>query len=342
MTSTLTVATASQGILRSIDDGHTWHRLGLGQPIEFDGVVRCLTPEPNSRRSLYAGADCGLCHSSDGGSNWTLIDSPFVGHTVWKIAIDPTDPGRMFAGTGAPSRAALWRTLDGGHSWTRVGPEIAEFCAGVNRPRLLALAINPREPRKAWFGLEAGGLFHTVDGGTTWERIDQRFKWDYHADVHAVHVLPDPLQTIVVVCVNAIYTSRDGGATWVGMLPKSAFGMYYARALDAPANADGTIYVSIADGTPGTRSKIIFSQDGAQTWKSAEFDQEATSCFWSIRANPDNPGEMLAGTKYGELYTSRDGGRRWSLLPRKFPEITDVLWIPERADIQPAHRSDVA
>lgn len=284
----------------------------------------------------------GRYRGSDGGSNWSLIESPFVGHTVWKIAIDPTDPGRMFVGTGAPSRAALWRTLDGGHSWTRVGPEIAEFCAGVNRPRLLALAINPMEPRDAWFGLEAGGLFHTADGGTTWERIDQRFKWDYHADVHAIHVLPDPLQTIVVVCVNAIYTSRDGGATWDGMLPKSEFAMYYARALEVPANSDGAIYVSIADGTPGTRSKIIFSQDCAKTWQSAEFDQEATSCFWSIRANPDNPSEMLAGTKYGELYTSCDRGRTWSLLPRKFPEITDVLWIPERADIQPAHRSDVA
>ena len=42
MQGTILVGTAGQGILRSVDDGATWHRLGLKEAIEFDGVVRAL------------------------------------------------------------------------------------------------------------------------------------------------------------------------------------------------------------------------------------------------------------------------------------------------------------
>ena len=42
MQGTILVGTAGQGILRSVDDGASWHRLGLKEAIEFDGVVRAL------------------------------------------------------------------------------------------------------------------------------------------------------------------------------------------------------------------------------------------------------------------------------------------------------------
>ncbi len=42
MDGTILVATASQGVLRSSDDGTTWQRIGLHQALEFDAVVRCL------------------------------------------------------------------------------------------------------------------------------------------------------------------------------------------------------------------------------------------------------------------------------------------------------------
>jgi len=342
MDNTILVATASQGIIRSSDNGETWHRISLGQIIEFDGVVRSLDMEPGNPYVIYAGADAGLCRSEDAGSNWTRVNSPFNGQTVWKVAVDPNNSQRIFVGTGAPSRAALWRTLDGGRSWDRARVEIPEFCAGVNRPRLLAFAYNPKDPKKAWFGLEAGGLFRTQDGGDSWERVDERLLWDFHTDIHTIRVLPDDSETVVVVCVNAVYTSKDGGETWQGMLPKARFGMYYARALATPPNSKDTLFVSISDGTPGTKSEIIVSRDGAQSWQTTNLDQKPDSCIWGIHVNPGNPMQIVAGTKYGSLYISHDGGNNWSKLWRSFPEISDVLWIPVAAKIQPAHRSEVA
>lgn len=342
MNSTILVATASQGIIRSSDEGKTWHRISLGEPIEFDGVVRSLDYCSNDPHIIYAGTDVGLCRSDDVGSNWHLIDSPFNGETVWKVAVDPNDSQRIFVGTGAPSRAVLWRSCDGGDHWSQADVDIPEFCDGVHRPRLLAFAYNPKDSQKAWFGIEEGGLFRTQDGGDHWERVDDRLLWDFKSDVHAIHVLSDDDETVVVICVNAIYTSKDGGETWSGILPKTEFGLYYARALTAAPGSSDTLYLSVSDGTPGTKSKIVVSRDGAQSWQTTDVDHEPESCFWGIHVYPGDPNCLVAGTKYGGLHLSRDSGRTWQKQWRSFPEIADVLWLPVAAKIKAAHKSVVA
>src|SRR5215470_16624104 len=113
MEGTILVATAGQGVLSSADDGRTWYRISLGQDIEFDAVVRCLAVHPDDPRVIYAGADAGLVRSDDA-VTWHRVDSPMNGRQVWSLAIDPGDPARILAGTGAPSRAAVFRTTDSG------------------------------------------------------------------------------------------------------------------------------------------------------------------------------------------------------------------------------------
>ena len=340
---TLLVATAGQAIMRSADGGRTWHRLGLRQALEFDAVIRSLCIDPAAPNVVFAGADVGLCVSRDTGNTWERIDSPFNGQMVWKVAVDPANSRRIFVGTGAPSRAALWRTLDGGLTWSKAPVEIPEFCAGVNRPRLLAIALDPADPKQLWFGLEEGGLFHSRDGGDTWERVDSRLLYDFHTDIHAIHVLPNHgRKTVVVVCVNAVYRSTDEGANWTGMLPNETYGLYYARALAAPRGSEATLYLSIADGTPGTTSRILATHDAGQTWDMQPLPQQPNSCIWAIAANPADPQRLIAGTKYGHLFTSTSGGRSWQKQWRDFSEITDVAWSPEVAPIKVAHQSIAA
>lgn len=339
---TLIVATAGQAIVRSADDGRTWHRQGLRQILEFDATVRSLSASPDSPEVIYAGADVGLCVSHDTGNTWERVDSPFNGQTVWKVAVDPQDTQRIFVGTGAPSRAALWRTLDGGKNWDQAPVEIPEFCAGVNRPRLLAFAYDPTDRDQLWFGLEEGGLFHSRDGGDNWTRVDSRLLWDFHSDVHSILVLPNHgSKVVVVVCVNAVYRSEDEGFTWTGFLPKEVYGLYYARAVGTPSGSEDTLYVSISDGTPGTTSKILVSRDAAKSWEILPLPQQPNSCIWAIGISPTNPRQVVAGTKYGHLFTSENGGGGWQKQWRDFSEITDVLRTPAVAQIKPAHQSVV-
>lgn len=337
---TLLVATVGQAVIRSSDDGRTWHRLGVNQQLEFDAITRSLSFSPQAPSTLFVGADIGLCISSDTGGTWARVESPFDGQTVWKVAVDPLDPQRIFVGTGAPSRAVLWRTLDGGATWYRVPVEIPEFCDGVNRPRLLAFAYDPTDRNQVWFGLEEGGLFHSRDGGDTFERKDDRLLWDFNSDVHNIVVLPNQGQkVIVVVCVNAVYRSLDEGQTWTGIVAKEAFGLYYARAMNAPLGSESTLYLSISDGTPGTTSKVLVSRDAALSWEVLPLPQQPNSCVWAIAFNPENPRQIVAGTKYGHLFTSENGGDSWQKHWREFSEIADVAWTPAVAVIKAGHQS---
>lgn len=339
MQGTILVGTAGQGILRSVDDGATWHRLGLKEAIEFDGTVRSLAVDPADPRRVFAGADAGMCVSTDGGAHFTRVDSPMNGMTVWAMAIDPTDPRRMYAGTGAPSRAAMFRSVDGGASWQRLSPELPEFCRGVNRPRILSVCVDPDDGREVWFGVEEGGLWRSRDGGDTWLREDDEGNADAIAnpDIHCVAVLPATAaapKTAMVLTVNSVYLSEDDARRWNGVASKSRFdGMYYTRTVQALPDDPDTLLLAIGDGTPGTRSRIYRSSDRGRNWQPALLHTPPNSTFWAFGVHAADPRLAFAGTKYGHLFRSTDGGRSWFKEWRDFSEITAVAWTPYAAPV---------
>ncbi len=341
MKGTILVGTASQGFLRSVDDGATWHRLGLKEAIEFDGVVRSVAVHPRDPKVILAGADAGLCISNDGGAHFTRVDSPMNGQAVWSIVIDPVDPSHMYAGTGAPSRAAMFRSTDGGTTWERRSPEIPEFCQGVNRPRILTICVDPSDTAQVWFGVEEGGLWRSGDHGATWHRVDK----DYgitNSDIHCISMLPPAAkqpQRTYVATVNSIFTSTDGGKSWSGAASKDRFeGLYYTRAVQ-PLAGDGALMLAVGDGTPGTRSRLYRSTDRGDSWVPALLHAEPNSTFWAFGVHSADPDLVFAGTKYGDLFRSLDGGRSWFKEWRAFPEITAIAWTPFEAPVRAHPRS---
>lgn len=335
--STILVATAGQGILRSNDAGTTWHRLGLTEPIEFDGVVRALAVDPSRSERIYAGADCGLCISEDGGAHWRRPESPINGMTVWSIAIDPNNPAVLYAGTGAPSRAAIFKSADAGETWHRLPPEIPEFCSGVNRPRLLTICVDPDDSRQVWFGVEEGGAWRSADGGESWLRVDTPEGAIRNSDIHAVAILPKTAvdkKTTLVLTVNAIYRSTDDGQTWDGKLSSARFdGLYYTRTVLPISGSDNELVLAVGDGTPGHRTRLYRSGDRAQTWVQCDLDVAPNSTFWALGAHAADPALVYAGTKYGDLFRSADSGETWQKEWRAFSEITAVVWTPFTAPL---------
>jgi photosystem II stability/assembly factor-like uncharacterized protein len=340
MQGTVLVATAGQGVLRSSDDGGTWHRIPLGQDVEFDAVVRCLAVHPDNPAVVFAGADIGLACSGDAGVTWSRVGAPFGGMQVWSIAIDPADPDSMLVGTGAPSRAAVFRTTDGGTSWDRLPPEIPERCAGVSRPRILTISWDHVDGASAWFGIEEGGLWRSRDRGTTWERTDGTLKslpdGVTNSDIHCVTVLDGPPKTLVCAVVNALFVSQDDGVTWTRTDTRDTWGIYYTRLVARLPGSDALL-LGIGDGTPGTRTRIFRSDDLASTWTEATLDVPANSTVWAFGTHAADPELVFAGTKYGHLFRSADGGRTFAKQWREFPEITDVAWTPAIAPAPSGH-----
>lgn len=331
MQGTILVATAGQGVLRSNDDGTSWHRIPLGQDLEFDAVVRALAVHPARPEVIFAGADAGLARSDDGGTHWRRVDSPVNNTQVWSIAIDPLDPDSMLVGTGAPDRAAVFRTTDGGATWDRLPPELPEHCAGVSKPRILTVVYDHVDAKSAWFGVEEGGLWRSRDRGDTWERTDGTPHGLPHgvtsSDVHSFLVLDGPPKTLLCVVVNAVFVSQDDGLTWARTDTRATWGIYYTRLVKRIPGSN-SVLLGIGDATPGTMTRIFRSDDLAGSWQESSFDTPATSTVWALGTHPSDPDLVFAGTKYGNLFRSVDGGRGFTREWRDFPEITDVTWTP--------------
>ncbi len=344
MNFTIMVATAGQGILRSNDDGKTWHRLGLEEAIEFDGVVRALAVDPTQPLRAYAGADCGLCISDDGGAHWRRARGDIEGMTVWSIAIDPNDPQVLYAGTGAPSRSALFKSLDRGETWSRLSPEIPEFCQGVNRPRMLTICVDPDDSRQVWFGVEEGGAWRSRDGGASFERLDDPRKAIRSSDIHAITILSKTAtapKTTIVLTVNAVHVSSDDGETWDVKLSKQRFdGLYYTRTVMAVPGSDSDLLMAIGDGTPGFKTRLCRSTDRGHTWATTDIETPPNSTFWALGSHAADPALIYAGTKYGDLFRSRDGGCSWQKEWREFSEITAIAWTPVSAPLR-AHAQSI-
>jgi photosystem II stability/assembly factor-like uncharacterized protein len=338
MNYTILVATAGQGILRSNDGGSTWHRLGLKEAIEFDGVVRALAVDPSRPERVYAGADSGLCISDDGGAHWRLAAGAIRGMTVWSIAVDPNNPRILYAGTGAPSRAALFKSVDAGETWSRLPPEMPEFCSGVNRPRMLTICVDPDDSRQVWFGVEEGGVWRSRDGGETFTRLDAPSGDTIrNSDIHGVTILPataEARKTIIVLTVNSVYISDDDGNTWDGQPSKKRFdGLYYTRTLMPVAHSDRELMLAVGDGTPGYETRLYRSGDRGRTWKDTVVEAVPNSTFWALGGHAADPARIYAGTKYGDLFRSTDGGHSWQKEWREFSEITAVAWTPVKAPL---------
>ena len=323
---TILVGTVGQGIMRSADGGENWGRIGIGAGLHSDAMVRTLLNTPTSPEIIFAGTDKGLVRSDDAGKTWHQVDSPMNDYTVWALATDPSDPNLMFAGTGTPTPAALFRSSDTGKTWEKSSMEAAAECPNVGVPRVTGIAVDPTTHNDVWVGLEVDGLRHSSDGGDTWETINGAIP---NPDVHNVAVAGGPPKTVVVVVNNDVYTSTDNGGNWDRLGIKEVFPYTYPRGILVQPGNSNNIFVTIGDSTPGRVGTVMRSQDTGKTWESLPLPVEPNSSMWVVNAQAAEPQVMFAGSRYGYMYRSEDSGDSWTKLWREFSEISSVLWVPE-------------
>lgn len=322
---TILVGTVGQGIMCSSDDGATWQRVGIAQGMHTDAMVRALLNNPRRPEIIIAGTDKGVYRTDDGGEKWRLIDSPLNKYAVWALASDPVVSEVMFAGTGTPTPATVFRSTDGGMTWEERPAGIAEECPNVGIPRVTGIAIDPLDRHHIWVGVEVDGARHSTDGGETWTAVNGAIP---NPDVHNVAVAGGPPKTIFVVVNNDVYTSTDEGASWKPLRVREVFPWSYPRGIAVqPGNAK-TVFVTIGDTTPGRIGTVMRSRDAGKTWESLNLPVQPNSAMWVVHMQPTDPNVVFAGSRYGYLYRSDDGGDTWRKLWREFSEIASVLWMP--------------
>jgi photosystem II stability/assembly factor-like uncharacterized protein len=181
------VAISAVGTFETRDSGATWEPRNQGvradfmpEPAPVTGqCVHKLVMAAGDPERLYQQNHCGVYRTEDGGQHWTEITGelpsefgfPMVTHprdplTAWVIPLTPPDQGRYMP-DGA---AAVWRTQDGGDSWTRTDRGLPQRDAylGVLRE---AMARDDLDPVGVYFGTSTGQLYGSSDGGESWSEI---------------------------------------------------------------------------------------------------------------------------------------------------------------------------
>jgi photosystem II stability/assembly factor-like uncharacterized protein len=323
---TILVGTVGQGVMKSADDGATWTRASVGQGMHSDCIVRALVADPHRPEMVYAGTDMGLYRSDDGGAKWSLLDTPMSRAMVWSVAVDPVDPGILFAGTGTPSPAKIYRSTNAAKSWERCPADIAEHCPNVGTPRPTAIAVDPTDHRNVWVGLEVDGVRRSTDGGETWTKINGQIP---NPDVHSVLVVAGPPKAVFTVVNDDVWRSTDDGKTWQAARARETFPWHYPRGIAVKPDDARTVFLTLGDSTPGRIGTIMRSQDAGGTWKSLSLPVQPNSAVWTVSIPAADPDTVFAASRYGYLYRSDDGGDSWRKLWREFGEVSSILWVPQ-------------
>jgi photosystem II stability/assembly factor-like uncharacterized protein len=231
-------------------------------------------------------------------NQWTLGGPE--GTVVTALAIDPA--GRLYAN----SPVGAYRTNDGGRKWIHM----------LDNPNLNVLAVDPLAPATLYAGAGAlsydrdssGGLFKSIDGGTTWKHIGAGL-YAYQGSPRVLSLTLDPSRPTTLyasVLYGGISKSEDGGESWRAL----GGGLSYpdhARLLAVDPSAPATLYASAG-------SDLFRSTDAGESFTGIGSGITVGSYFTALAIDPASPGILYAGTSKdgsANVFKSTDGGTTW-------------------------------
>lgn len=177
-------------IFVSYDGGNTWSQFALGDYSIVDIAIAPTNPNIMYAAASDQGADYGVLKSVDKGKTWTFVNKGFrdcPGGTcrIDTLAVDPTNPDRVFAGFWN-----IYRTTNGGESW--------DFVYGDNT-YFDPIIINPKNPQVLYAGSDRGrGVYKSTNGGSTWNEASNGLDRD-SLKIYALAIDPTNTQSFIFV-----------------------------------------------------------------------------------------------------------------------------------------------
>lgn len=321
-------------------------------PALMSGRITDIEQHPTNDRVLYVGAaGGGVWKSVNGGSSFQPI---FEEHSqsIGKVKLDPKDPNKtIWVGTGeiwtrnsVSVGDGLYKTTDGGLNWNRVGFE--------NSERIASIEIHPENTDIMYVGVlgslwsdnEERGVFKSIDGGITWDKvlyIDPK--------TGCGDVIMDPNNPNVLYASmwefrrsgwgfdsggekSGLYKSVDGGETWDKLtndIPEGKLG----RVAVAVAPSDSNILYAVLETEDENKRGLYRSNDAGTSWEllNSDFGLVVRPFYFSrIAIDPRNPDVVVKAGLFGSI--SRDGGKTFKNLGTMHPDIHDILFDIKNSD----------
>ncbi len=246
-----------------------------------------------------------------------------VSGRVTCLAVDPTNSSVVYAGA---ADGGLWKTTDGGSSWTPLTDNFPRLSSG-------AVAVDPNNPQVVYYGTgelnfsidsyPGTGIFKSTDGGSSWTQMSLPGYGIYYTG--KIVVAPSNSNVVYACGFYDLYKTTDAGNTWSEL--NLAHGAVDDIVVD-PQNPD-LIYVSYGSVWYGDSSSygIHESTDGGATWSWLKNGLPPANQMGriSLAIAPSND-QVLYAAIHGtnptnsavdtdRVYTSTNGGASWSPLP---------------------------
>lgn len=340
----LVASAAAQNVPPELFNGLHWRLLGPfrgGRAVAVAGV-------PGDPTTFYfGGVDGGIWKTTDAGMVWnpTFENQPVA--SIGALAIAPTDPKIIYAGTGEAdirsdlaSGDGVYKSIDGGRTWQNVGLRESR--------QISRIVVDPGDSNVVYVGVlghaygpnAERGVYKSTDGGAHWKKT-----LDEGADVGVADLAIASGQPKLLFAAtwqahrppwstyapingpsSGIYRSQDSGETWAKItghgLPDGPWGR---PAIAVSAN--GSRVYALIDAGP--KSGLYRSDDGGDSWTLTNSDKRLTSRSWyfgNITIDPQNPDVLYVPNV--ALYRSEDGGKTISIV-RGAPGGDDYhqLWV---------------
>ena len=316
------VASASGGLWKTTNAGVTWKpifdrqgTISIGDIALTPGnpdVVWVGTGESNVRNSVSFGD--GVYKSTDGGRTWQHMGLKDSEH-ISAIVINPQNPDVVYVGAlghaFAPNEErGVFMTTDGGKTWTKTlyidnQHGVSDLEIDPSNPNILYAGMWSFE-RKPWTfhsGSEKGGVYKSIDGGRTWNKLTNGLpKLMGRIGVRVAPSNPNVVYVIVEAKEGTLYRSDDRGETF-RLVSKNtdivSRGFYYTRVRVDPTNENHIYAVA---------STLFTSVDGGKTFRSITGRNHVD--FHALWLDPKNPKRMWNGQD-GGIAVSYDGGETW-------------------------------
>lgn len=307
---------AGGGVWKSINGGASW----TGLSDTWIGLnAECVAIDPTEPNTVYVGTGdyegfpiltFGIMKTSNGGANWTNIGQPNFGNSVVsKIVILPNSPNTLVVSTGrgggGQSAGDIWRSTDGGASWT------ATNAPAANWEEVVLGASDEQGNRTLWavgtHGSVAGGyLAKSTDGGATWTTVTPPYTGGTPSavDIACSKIDPNTLYYLSTAN-NTIYKSTNAGVTWsniTGDFPtgsnnynwsQKSYDYYIDCSTNGAADAVFVGLITVAYSPNGGASWIDIGRTFGPSPINTHNDQH---CF---AAHPTNPAEFIIGNDGG-------------------------------------------
>ncbi|NNF26565.1 MAG: hypothetical protein HKN73_04985 [Gemmatimonadetes bacterium] len=310
-------------------------------PTIMSGRVSDLAVDESDPSTFYVGtATGGVWKTENAGVSFEAVFTDQETSSIGDVTLAPSNPRVVWVGTGEPQNRqsspwgnGVYRSLDGGKSWTHLG--LAET------RHISRIQVHPSDPDVAylaavghlWGPNPERGVYRTRDGGETWEQV--LFIDD---DTGAIDLIMDPEDPRTLYAAmyqrrrrawgfngggpgSGIYRTLDGGSTWSELtqgLPegdKGRIGLDIFRGdtevVFALVEADPRVPgQGFGGGVDDPRNGVYRSTDRGETWEHLSTTNNRPMYYSQIRVDPNDLERIYLGGS--SLFRSSDGGRTFT------------------------------